>query len=61
VPGCLAIQRSPDVRDEKKKTKLQKFAITLAADVRNISASSRTKETTTPSGTTDSTRSGVTT
>src|SRR5271169_5891284 len=50
-----------DDRDAKKKTKWQKFAVTLATDVRNISASIRMKDTTAPSGTTDSTRSGVAT
>src|SRR2546426_3583995 len=39
VPGCLATQRPPDVREAKKKTKLQNVAITLAADVSKSRAS----------------------
>src|SRR5258708_23610109 len=61
VSGCLATQRSPDVRDEKKKMKWQNFTITLTADEPKACASGMMKETTAPAGSTDSIRSGVTT
>src|SRR2546428_11904127 len=59
VPGCLAAQRSPDVREAKKKTKLQNVAITLAADVSKSRASGNRNETTAFSGSADSISSGV--
>src|SRR2546422_7124533 len=59
VPGCLATQRPPDVREAKKKTKLQNVAITLAADVSKSRASGNRNETTAFCGSADSISSGV--